>query len=83
MVAAVSFTTEEVVVENNFLSVEEKTKLELAKQKLQNSKDPAEREQAQQTINELREKDIASDKKVIEACGNGVARLEVIAAKGE
>ncbi|WP_420542994.1 hemagglutinin repeat-containing protein [Serratia odorifera] len=78
-------------VENNFLSVEEKTKLELAKQKLQNSKDPAEREQAQQTINELREKDIASDKKVIEACGNGAAasaacgaaRLEVIAAKGE
>jgi len=78
-------------VENNFLSVEEKTKLELAKQKLQNSKDPAEREQAQQTINELREKDIASDKKVIKACGNGAAasaacgaaRLEVIAAKGE
>ena len=78
-------------MENNFLSVEEKTKLELAKQKLQNSKDPAEREQAQQTINELREKDIASDKKVIEACGNGAAasaacgaaRLEVIAAKGE
>ncbi|WP_373465630.1 cytidine deaminase-like fold-containing protein [Serratia marcescens] len=78
-------------VENNYLSVEEKTKLELAKQKLQNSKDPAEREQAQQTINELREKDIASDKKVIEACGNGAAasaacgaaRLEVIAAKGE
>jgi filamentous hemagglutinin len=91
VVAAVNFTTEEVVVENNFLSVEEKTKLELAKQKLQNSKDPAEREQAQQTINELREKDIASDKKVIEACGNGAAasaacgaaRLEVIAAKGE
>ncbi|MGQ5800737.1 VENN motif pre-toxin domain-containing protein [Serratia sp. IR-2025] len=78
-------------VENNYLSVEEKTRLELAKQKLQNSKDPAEREQAQQTINELREKDIASDKKVIEACGNGAAasaacgaaRLEVIAAKGE
>ena len=78
-------------VENNYLSVEEKTKLELAKQKLPNSKDPAEREQAQQTINELREKDIASDKKVIEACGNGAAasaacgaaRLEVIAAKGE
>ncbi|WP_272944403.1 DUF6862 domain-containing protein, partial [Yersinia wautersii] len=67
------------------------TKLEIAKQKLKYSKDPAEREQAQQTINELREKDIASDKKVIEACGNGgagsaacaSARLEVIAAKGE
>ncbi|VEI20617.1 Filamentous hemagglutinin [Serratia plymuthica] len=78
-------------VENNYLSVSEKTELELAKQKLQNSKDPAEREQAQQKINELREKDIASDKKVIEACGNGgagsaacaSARLEVIAAKGE
>uniref|UniRef100_UPI003075B372 VENN motif pre-toxin domain-containing protein n=1 Tax=Proteus faecis TaxID=2050967 RepID=UPI003075B372 len=77
-------------VENNFLSVSEKTELEIAKQKL-NSNDPAEREQAQQTINELREKDIASDKKVIDACGNGAAgsaacasaRLEVIAAKGE
>jgi filamentous hemagglutinin len=78
-------------VENNFLSVSEKTELELAKQKLQNSKDLAEHEQAQQKVNELREKDIASDKKVIEACGNGAAasaacgaaRLEVIAAKGE
>lgn len=77
-------------VENNFLSVSEKTELELAKLKL-NSKDPAERELAQQTINELREKDIASDQKVIDACGNGNAgsaacagaRLEVIAAKGE
>ncbi|ENM0556588.1 hemagglutinin repeat-containing protein [Salmonella enterica] len=77
-------------VENNFLSVSEKTELEIAKQKL-NSKDPAEREKAQQTINDLREKDIASDKKVIDACGNGnagsaacaSARLEVIAAKGE
>lgn len=77
-------------VENNFLSVSEKTELELAKLKL-SSKDPAEREKAQQTINDLREKDIASDKKVIDACGNGAAgsaacasaRLEVIAAKGE
>ncbi|WJV37730.1 hemagglutinin repeat-containing protein [Raoultella terrigena] len=77
-------------VENNFLSVSEKTELELAKLKL-TSKDPAEREKAQQTINDLREKDIASDKKVIDACGNGAAgsaacasaRLEVIAAKGE
>lgn len=68
----------------------EKTELELAKIKL-NSQDPAVREQAQQTINELREKDIASDQKVIDACGNGNAgsaacagaRLEVIAAKGE
>jgi len=77
-------------VENNYLSVSEKTELEIAKQKL-NSKDPAEREQAQQKVNELREKDIASDQKVIDACGNGnagsaacaSARLEVIAAKGE
>ncbi|WNJ36950.1 hemagglutinin repeat-containing protein [Enterobacter hormaechei subsp. hormaechei] len=77
-------------VENNYLSVSEKTELELAKLKL-NSKDQAEREKAQQTINALREKDIASDQKVIDACGNGNAgsaacagaRLEVIAAKGE
>ena len=77
-------------VENNFLSVSEKTELELAKLKL-TSKDPAEREKAQQTINDLREKNIASDKKVIDACGNGAAgsaacasaRLEVIAAKGK
>ncbi|EPO4101499.1 DUF6862 domain-containing protein [Klebsiella aerogenes] len=56
-----------------------------------NSKDPAERDNAQKTINDLREKDIASDKKVIDACGNGNAgsaacagaRQEVIAAKGE
>ncbi|MDK7098744.1 MAG: hypothetical protein QP846_08915 [Klebsiella aerogenes] len=56
-----------------------------------NSKDPAERDNAQKTINDLREKDIASDKKVIDVCGNGnagsaacaVARQEVIAAKGE
>jgi filamentous hemagglutinin len=78
-------------VENNYLSVSEKTELELAKQKLQNSKDPEEREQAQQKINELREKDISRDQKVIEACDNGQAgsvtcasaRLNVIAAKDE
>ncbi len=78
------------VVENNWLSVQEKTELEIAKQKL-NSKDPVEREKAQQTINDLREKDIASDQKVIDACSNGKAatpgcagaRLEAIAAKGE
>lgn len=78
------------VVENNYLSVSEKTELEIAKQKL-NSNDPAERERAQQKINDLREKDIASDQKVIDACGNGnagsaacaSARLEAIAAKGE
>ncbi|WP_370570028.1 VENN motif pre-toxin domain-containing protein [Serratia sp. OS31] len=75
--------------ENNFLSVSEKTELELAKQKLQSSKDPAEREQAQQKVNELREKDIASDKAVIDACSNGNAgssacagaRLKAIEAK--
>lgn len=78
-------------VENNYLSVSEKTELEIAKQTLKNSKDQAEREKAQQTINALREKDIDSDQKVIDACGNGNAgsaacagaRLEVIAAKGE
>lgn len=76
-------------MENNYLSVSEKTELELAKQKLQNSKDPAEREQAQQKVNELREKDIASDKAVIDACSNGNAgssacagaRLKAIEAK--
>jgi len=70
--------------------VSEKTELELAKQKL-NSKDPEEREQAQQKINALKELDISRDKKVIEACSNGgagsaacaSARLEVVAAKGE
>ena len=78
-------------VENNFLHVSEKTELEIAKQKLQNSKDPAEREQAQQQINDLREKDISRDQKVIEACGNGKAassgcvsaRLEAYSAKAE
>lgn len=60
------------------------------KQKL-NSSNTAKREQAQQTTNDFREKDISRDQKVIEACGNGnagsaacaVARLEVIASKGE
>nr|WP_271126138.1 hypothetical protein [Dryocola boscaweniae] len=69
------FTTDKVVVENNWLSLSDKT----------------EREKAQQKINELCEKDIASDKKVMDACGNGKAatpgcasaRLEVIAGKGE
>ncbi|XNR43978.1 hypothetical protein QFA99_19885 [Erwinia persicina] len=78
-------------VDNNYLHVSEKTELEIAKQTLKNSKNPAELEKAQQKVNELREKDIASDQKVIDACGNGnagsaacaSARLEVIAAKGE
>ncbi|HBN7424996.1 TPA: contact-dependent inhibition effector tRNA nuclease [Escherichia coli] len=77
-------------VENNYLSVSEKTELEIAKQTLKNSKDPAEREKAQQKYDALLEKDISSDKAVITACSNGQAasaacageRLKVIAAKG-
>jgi len=53
--------------------VPEKTELEIAKQTLNNSKDPAEREKAQQKYDALIEKDIASDKDVIDACGNGNA----------
>nr|WP_202597476.1 hypothetical protein [Escherichia coli] len=71
------------------MSVSEKTELEIEKQTLKNSKNPAEREKAQQKYNALREKDIASDKEVIAACGNGnagssacaSARLKVIASK--
>ena len=67
----------------------EKTELEIAKQTLKNSKNPAEREKAQQKYEALLEKDIASDKEVIVACGNGnagssacaSARLKVIASK--
>nr|WP_293641160.1 hypothetical protein [Pluralibacter sp.] len=67
----------------------EKTELEIAKQTLKNSKDPAEREKAQQKYDALLEKDITSDKEVIDACGNGnagssacaSARLKVIASK--
>lgn len=77
-------------VENNYLSVSEKTEFEIAKQTLKNSKDPAEREKAQQKYDALLEKDISSDKAVIAACSNGQAasvacageRLRVIAAKG-
>ncbi|HFF1952937.1 TPA: contact-dependent inhibition effector tRNA nuclease [Escherichia coli] len=77
------------VAENNYLSVSEKTELELAKQTLKNSKDPVEREKAQQKYDALLEKDISSDKEVIDACGNGNAgssacagaRLKVIATK--
>ena len=76
-------------VENNYLSQPEKTELEIAKQTLKNSKDPAEREKAQQKYDALIEKNIASDKDVIDACGNGNAgssacagaRLKVIATK--
>lgn len=67
----------------------EKTELEIAKQTIKNSKDPAEREKAQQKYDALLEKDIASDKGVIAACSNGnagssacaSARLKAIASK--
>lgn len=42
-------------VENNYFSVPEKTELEIAKQTLKNSKDPAEREKAQQKYDALLE----------------------------
>ena len=42
----------------NYLSVSEKTELEIAKQTIKNSKDPAEREKAQQKYDALLEKDI-------------------------
>nr|WP_249979391.1 VENN motif pre-toxin domain-containing protein [Escherichia coli] len=88
--AAVGAQSGKNAVENNYLSVSEKTELEIAKQKLKNSKDPAEREKAQQKYDALLEKDISSDKAVIAACSNGQAasaacageRLKVIAAKG-
>ncbi|WP_038913887.1 hemagglutinin repeat-containing protein [Dickeya zeae] len=78
-------------VENNFLSVSEKSELEIAKQKLRDSKDPAEREQAEKDVARLTELDISRDKKVIAACGNGnaasagcaAARLEAYQAKVE
>ncbi|RNM02257.1 DUF6862 domain-containing protein, partial [Dickeya undicola] len=81
----------QVAVENNFLSVSEKSELEIAKQKLRNSKDPAEREQAEKDVARLTELDISRDKKVIAACGNGnaasagcaAARLEAYQAKVE
>ncbi|MEN3755075.1 VENN motif pre-toxin domain-containing protein [Mangrovibacter sp. SLW1] len=77
-------------VENNYLSVSDKTELEIAKQTLKNSKDPAERKKAQQKYDALLEKDISSDEAVIAACSNGKAasaacageRLKVFAAKG-
>ncbi|XKY19560.1 DUF6862 domain-containing protein [Dickeya ananatis] len=78
-------------MENNYLSVSEKSELEIAKQKLRNSKDPAEREQAEKDVARLTELDISRDKKVIAACGNGnaasagcaAARLEAYQAKVE
>jgi len=88
--AAYAAQTGKTTVENNWLSVSEKTELEIAKQTLKNSKDPAERVKAQQKYDALLEKDISSDKAVIAACSNGQAasaacageRLKVIAAKG-
>ncbi|EOP5823102.1 contact-dependent inhibition toxin CdiA [Escherichia coli] len=87
--AAVGAQSGKNAVDNNYLSVYEKTELEIAKQTLKNSKNPAEREKAQQKYDALLEKDIASDKEVIAACGNGnagssacaSARLKVIASK--
>ncbi|MEN3753889.1 hypothetical protein ABC733_18225 [Mangrovibacter sp. SLW1] len=45
-----------IVVENNYLSVSDKTESGLAKQTIKNSKDPVEREKAQQKYEELLEK---------------------------
>lgn len=66
--AAVGAQSGKNAVENNYLSVSEKTELEIAKQTLKNSKDPAEREKAQQKYDALLEEDITSDKEVIAAC---------------
>ncbi|GCK82757.1 hemagglutinin-related protein [Escherichia coli] len=87
--AAVGALSGKNAVENNYLRVSEKTELEIAKQTIKNSKDPAEREKAQQKYDALLEKDIASDKEVIAACSNGnagssacaSARLKAIASK--
>ncbi|MFP1890274.1 VENN motif pre-toxin domain-containing protein, partial [Lonsdalea quercina] len=67
-------------VENNYLSVSEKSELEIAKQKLRNSKDPAEREQAEKDIARLTELDISRDGAVLAACGNGAAGSAACAA---
>ncbi|WP_276575493.1 MafI family immunity protein [Dickeya dianthicola] len=78
-------------MENNYLSVSEKSELEIAKQKLRNSTDPAEREQAEKDVARLTELDISRDGAVLVACGNGAAgsaacaaaRLEAYQAKAE
>ncbi|WP_258034950.1 VENN motif pre-toxin domain-containing protein [Pectobacterium odoriferum] len=67
-------------VENNFLSVSEKSELEIAKQKLKNSKDLEEREQAEKEIARLTELDISRDSAVVAACGNGAAGSAACAA---
>ncbi|MFP1820909.1 CdiA family toxin C-terminal domain-containing protein [Lonsdalea quercina] len=58
----------------------EKSELEIAKQKLRNSKDPAEREQAEKDIARLTELDISRDGAVLAACGNGAAGSAACAA---
>ncbi|MFP1814079.1 DUF6862 domain-containing protein [Lonsdalea quercina] len=58
----------------------EKSELEIAKQKLRNSKDPAEREQAEKDIARLTELDISRDGAVHAACGNGAAGSAACAA---
>jgi filamentous hemagglutinin len=78
-------------VENNYLSVSEKSELEIAKQKLKNSRDPAEREQAEKDITRLAELSLSRDENVIAACSNGQAasagcasaRLKAYAVKVE
>ncbi|MZI91499.1 hypothetical protein F6X50_20985, partial [Dickeya dianthicola] len=78
-------------VENNYLSVSEKSELEIAKQKLRNSKDPEEREKAERDVARLIELDISRDSAVVTACGNGAAgsaacasaRLNAYQAKAE
>jgi len=67
-------------VENNYLSVSEKSELEIAKQKLRNSKDPEEREQAEKDVARLTELDISRDGAVLVACGNGAAGSAACAA---
>ncbi|WJM80601.1 cytidine deaminase-like fold-containing protein [Pectobacterium brasiliense] len=67
-------------VDNNFLSVSEKSELEIAKQKLKYSTDPAEREKAEKDVVRLTELDISRDGAVIEACGNGGAGSAACAA---
>ncbi|GKW22386.1 hypothetical protein PEC302107_41150 [Pectobacterium araliae] len=67
-------------MENNYLSVSEKSELEIAKQKLKNSQDPEEREQAEKDVVRLIELDISRDSAVVAACGNGAAGSAACAA---
>lgn len=80
---------DEVVVENNYLHVNEKSALEVALRTLRTSKDSEELARAEKEAKELIELDISRDQNVIAACANGNAgspacanaRLDVIAAK--